>query len=177
MYFFIADEHYWHGKIIIYSNRPFQNVVEMNEAIINNSNKIVGPNDVTIHAGDFTLLKPRDHDKIQEIIDRLNGRHVFLKGSHDYWIPRKRSMQIWEKQINGEYVVVCHYAMHTWARSHYNSWHLYGHSHKDLELSGKRHCISVENTNYQPISFERVSEIMKEKSDNPNFLRKEDRRI
>ena len=29
-------------------------------------------------------------------------------------------------------VVLCHYAMRVWDRSHYGSWHLYGHSHGNL---------------------------------------------
>ena len=172
MYFFIGDEHYFHSNIIRpdYSDRPFKDIKEMNETQIGNSNNVVGKNDTTIHAGDFTLLKNRK--KIQQyLIDRLNGHHIFLKGSHDYWLQRNKSIQIWEKMIEGHYLVVCHYAMHTWARSHYNSWHLYAHSHKDLGLSGKRHCISVDNTNFFPLSFDQVKEIMINKPDNSNFIK------
>ncbi len=175
MYFFTADEHYYHSNIIKYCDRPFGDVEKMNEELIKNSNSVVKKGDAVIHAGDFTLLKNRG--KIQEhLIDRLNGTHIFLKGSHDYWMPGNKSIQIWERMIDGHYLVVCHYAMHAWARSHYNSWHLYAHSHKDLKLSGKRHCISVENTNFFPLSFDQVKEIMEERSDNPDFIKLEGRR-
>jgi calcineurin-like phosphoesterase family protein len=30
-------------------------------------------------------------------------------------------------------IVLCHYAMRVWSRSHYGAWHLYGHSHGSLE--------------------------------------------
>lgn len=180
MYFFIADEHYGHANVIGFNDRPFADVEEMDEALIANHNSIVRKGDRVIHAGDTCWYK-RYYDKnpnnkdVASYINRLNGTHVFLKGSHDYWMPKNKSVQIWEKMIDGHYLVVCHYAMHTWARSHFNSWHLYAHSHKDLKLSGKRHCISVENTNFFPLSFDQVKEIMIDKSDNPNFIKPEDR--
>lgn len=175
MYFFTADEHYFHSNIIEYNNRPFQDEFEMNEVIIKNSNSVVKGGDTVVHAGDLTLLK--DRKKIQlEIIDRLNGNHIFLKGSHDYWLPRNKSIQIWEKMIEGVYVVVCHYAMRTWARSHYNSWQLYGHSHGRLEPVGKSWDVGVDNNNFYPVSFEQIKEIMKNRPDNPNFIKLEDRR-
>jgi len=175
MYFFTADEHYGHSNIIRFSNRPFKDIMEMDEALINNNNSVVKERDIVIHAGDFCWFKrysdDRSNDCAVSYINRLNGNHVFLKGSHDYWLPRGRSMQIWEKKLERNYIVVCHYAMHTWARSHYNSWHLYAHSHRDLGLPGKRHCISVDNTDFFPLSFDQIKEIMKDKQDNPNFIK------
>jgi len=180
MYFFTADEHYGHANVIGFNDRPFADIEEMDEALIDNHNSIVKKGDRVIHAGDFCWYKRYydknpNHKDVSSYINRLNGTHVFLKGSHDYWMPRNKSIQIWEKMIDGHYLVVCHYAMHTWARSHFNSWHLYAHSHKDLKLSGKRHCISVENTNYFPLSFDQVKEVMVDRSNNPNFIKPEDR--
>jgi len=152
----------------------------MDETIIENSNSVVKKSDIVIHAGDFCWFKKYyvkdSNDCVAAYINRLNGTHVFLKGSHDYWMPRNKSIQIWEGLIEKQYVVVCHYAMHTWARSHYNSWHLYAHSHKDLGLSGKRHCISVDNTDFFPMSFDQVKEIMEKKPDNLNLIRPEGKR-
>jgi len=174
MYFFIADEHYDHDNMLIYQDNPFEDITDKNETMISNHNSIVKSNDTTVHAGDFCWAK--NYQGAQKFISRLNGNHIFLKGSHDKWLQRNKSIQIWEKQFGKKvYLVVCHYAMHSWARSHYNSWHLYGHSHHDLNLSGKRHCISVENTNYFPISFEEIEEIMEKKGDNPNYIPPEKR--
>ncbi len=174
MYFFTADEHYGHTKIIIYQNRPFKDITEHDDTMIANLNSVVTANDTVVHAGDTFWAK--DYRTAQNYTRRLKGNHIFLKGSHDKWLPRDKSMQIWEKYFGKDiYLVVCHYAMHAWARSHYNSLHLYGHSHRDLELPGKRHCISVENTNYYPLSFDQVKEIMAGKDDNPNFIKPEDR--
>lgn len=172
MIFFTSDEHYGHKNIITYSNRPFLTVEDMDEQQIQRHNTFVGKDDHVIHAGDFTLLKnkPLIYGKY---INRLNGSHTFLKGSHDYWIPWKNSQQIKEIQIQKKYyIVVCHYAMRTWARSHYNSFHLYGHSHGRLEPIGKQWDIGVDNNNFYPISLNDIIRIMKNRPDNPNLVKK-----
>jgi calcineurin-like phosphoesterase family protein len=174
MYFFIADEHYDHPNMLIYHPGPFSNIGQKNELMISNNNAVVGPGDTVVHAGDFYWGK--DYKDAQKFISGLNGNHVFIEGDHDKWLRGvSRRRQIWKKKIDDHYIFVCHYAMHTWARSHYNSWCLYGHSHKDLGLPGKRHCISVENTNYFPVSLEEIRAIMESKGDNPNYIPPEKR--
>ena len=39
--FFTSDTHFGHANIIRLCNRPFQNVEEMNEVLIENWNKVV----------------------------------------------------------------------------------------------------------------------------------------
>jgi len=168
MYFFTADEHYNHNKIIEYCNRPFKTIKEMNETLIANHNSIVGRNDTTIHIGDFCWCNNRlDAD---QFILRLNGNHVFLKGSHDHWLPDS-AKYIWRKEIYGKFIMVCHYAMTIWERSHYNSWHLFGHSHGRHQGVGKCFDIGVNCFNFYPVSFNEVAEIMRTKSDNINLIK------
>ena len=64
---------------------------------------------------------------------------------------------------------MCHYAMHVWPRSHYNSWHIFGHSHGALSLPGKRWDVGVDNNNYMPVSMSQLRIIMDKKSDNINY--------
>ncbi len=128
----------------------------MNQDLIQKHNEVVTEQDHTIHLGDFTL---RNKKFAQSIIKQLNGTHTFLLGSHDYWL-QKNSLQIWEKRVEKEYIIACHYAMHTWPRSHYGSWHIFGHSHGNLKLPGKRYDVGVDNNQYYPISFEDLAVIM-----------------
>jgi len=107
MYYFTADEHYGHRNIIKYCKRPFGSVGEMDSELITKHNEVVSKNDVVIHAGDFTLAKKLQAEKY---IARLNGTHIFLSGSHDYWLGKKHPIQIWERKIEGQMIVVCHYA-------------------------------------------------------------------
>ena len=168
-YFFTSDQHYGHKNIIKYCNRPFSCLQEMDEILIQNHNEIVKNEDIIIQAGDFAFVNSRH--KAEEYFKRLKGRHFYLKGSHDKWMP-KFTLQIWEKTIQKQFIVVCHYCIKTWERSHYNSWHLYGHSHGGLKPVGKSWDIGVDNNNFYPVSFEQIVEIMKSRPDNFN-LRKE----
>jgi calcineurin-like phosphoesterase family protein len=167
MYFFTADEHYFHKNIIRYSYRPFSSLKEMHEFFINNHNSVVTASDITIHAGDFSFANKERTE--EEVIKNLNGSHLFVKGSHDRWLD---APYIWEKNIQGHYIVVCHYAMRVWARSHYNSWQLYGHSHGRLQPEGKQWDVGVDNNHFFPLSFDRIIDIMKDRPNNFNFIKR-----
>jgi len=163
MYWFTADEHYGHVKIIKYSDRPFGSIEDMDECLISNHNSIVDKNDITVHAGDFCLLNKKE-DVYKKYINRLNGNHVMLVGSHDHW-QSGSGRYIWRKRIEGQLIIVCHYAMRVWECSHYNSWHLFGHSHCRLEGIGKSFDIGVDCHGYQPWSWDEIVAEMKCKSD------------
>jgi len=168
MWFFTADEHYYHTNIIKYCNRPFSSIEEMNEGLIKRHNEKVSKNDIVVHAGDFSLT---NKTKTKEIMKRLNGIHIFLKGDHDNWLP-SYTTQIWQKRINKHYIVICHYCLRVWPRSHYGSWHLFAHSHGRLEPVGKSWDIGVDNNGYYPISMDELVEIMEKRPDNPNLVKK-----
>jgi calcineurin-like phosphoesterase family protein len=157
MYWFVADEHYGHASIIEYCDRPFAVVNEMNRVMIDNHNEVVGSSDITIHAGDFCWY---NKEGAKQLIKMLNGNHVFIKGSHDSWLPQS-TKYMWRKTIEGQFIVVCHYAMRSWERSHYGSWQLYGHSHARKEPIGLQYDVGVDNNNFYPVSFDELKEIFK----------------
>lgn len=109
-HFFTADEHFGHANIIKYYDRPFTTADEMDAEIVRRHIKVVRSKCVVIHAGDFTLSKK---PYAENYIRQLNGAHIFLKGSQDYWL-KKAAPVIWQRDIEGFYVVVCHYAMRVW---------------------------------------------------------------
>jgi len=114
----------------------------MEKVLINNHNSVVKANDIVIHAGDLTLGRK---EVAVRYIKQLNGNHIFLKGSHDRWLSGK-ALQIWGKMIDGQYVVVCHYAMKTWDRKHYGSIQLFAHCFSDdTELLTKEGFIKYNN--------------------------------
>jgi len=170
MFYFTADEHYAHDRIRLYTSRPFATVGEMDEALIANHNAVVGDGDITVHVGDFTLI--RNAEMVHKLyVCRLKGKHIFIRGSHDKWMPRN-AMILFEQTIDGQVIVACHYAMRVWPRSHYGSWCLYGHSHGRLPPIGKQHDVGVDANGYTPVSFEKIKEIMAKREDNPNLVRK-----
>jgi len=166
----MSTSYYFHKNIIRYSNRPFNDINEMNEEMIYRHNSVVKKGDITIHAGDFLLVS--DKDLAEKIIKRLNGKHIFLMGSHDRWLKnnQRNAGYILELKYRKQLIVICHYAMRTWNRNHYNSWHLYAHSHGRLPSIGKSMDIGVDCNNYYPFSLDQIISIMETKEDNPNLI-------
>jgi len=175
-YFFTADEHYDHTNINRYCGRPFRSVTEMNEHLIAQHNAKVTADDITFHVGDFYLGRA---EGVLKIISRLNGTHWFIPGSHDKWLERKTLLTqglaitkpLLELKMFDPHIICCHYAMRVWAKSHFNSWHVYGHSHGKLPPEGKSWDVGVDNNAFAPVSYEELVEIMKNRPDNFNLVK------
>jgi calcineurin-like phosphoesterase family protein len=168
--FFTADTHFNHANIIKYCNRPFKDVTEMNEVMIKNWNAVVKSNDSVYHIGDFAF------GDCKSILDRLNGKITMIVGSHDrdVWACKWRFQDIGkliEIRIDSQLIVLCHYAMRVWSASHYNTWHLFGHSHGQLEPFGKSFDVGVDTNDFKPYSFEEVCKKMATLSDNFNLVK------
>ena len=58
-YFFIADTHFGHANIIKFAKRPFDDVYEMDEALVANWNETVRPADTVFVLGDVRIT-PHD---------------------------------------------------------------------------------------------------------------------
>ncbi len=170
MIFFTADTHFCHTNILQYCNRPFKTVEEMDETIISNWNACVNDSDTVYHCGDFAFRNP------EEYLKRLKGRLVLILGNHDYkrirdyekLVPIHDLLSI---KIEDVSIVLCHYSMRVWPKSHFNAWNLYGHSHGTLDDWGKSYDVGVDKNGFTPLSFEQLKEIMKTKLDNFNWLK------
>lgn len=68
--FFTSDTHFNHTNIIKFCSRPFKDVSHMNETIISNWNRVVGPDDIVFHLGDFCLGGSAEWINV---LNRLNG--------------------------------------------------------------------------------------------------------
>lgn len=160
--YFTADTHLAHPNAIKFCNRPFYdtnnpdcknrrkctfhenmglkiqkcNSIDkcknlMDSSIINNWNSKVKPNDEIYILGDFAF---KNHEFY---LSQLNGKKHLIKGNHDKFNFNINSKfesihLLLDKKINGISIVMCHYAMKVWNKSHYGAWHLYGHSHGTL---------------------------------------------
>lgn len=129
--FYISDTHFGHSGIIRYDNRPFTNVEEMDETIIKRWNDAVSNNDTVYILGDFSWYK---EGQTLEILNRLSGKKVLIKGNHDRISPKvsRKFMKVCdylEIKNNGQKVVLSHYPMPFWNGQFRNSVHLYGHVH------------------------------------------------
>ena len=57
-------------------------------------------------------------------------------------------------------------------KSHFNSFHLFGHSHGTLEAIGKSWDVGVDKNDFKPISWLQIKEIMNKRPDNFNFIKR-----
>lgn len=78
-----SDPHYWHANVIKYCSRPYATVEEMNEALIENWNDVVAPEDIVIVLGDFAMAARA----VETILPRLKGRKKLILGNHDFPHP------------------------------------------------------------------------------------------
>ena len=169
-----ADEHHGHKKIIEYCRRPFRDVTEQTEAIIQRHNAVTPPslNYLTIHVGDW-FWHTLSLGEALTILGRLNGRHAFIYGNHDELIEKHESafaQQLdWIKgdnkasgvhrlKFNGNEMTFCHYAMRVWNKSHKGSGMLFGHSHNELPVVGKSFDIGVDGHDFTPWTLEEIDE-------------------
>lgn len=164
---FVSDTHWGHKNIIKYSNRPFESVEEMDEALIKNWNSKVKPNDEVWHLGDFSFHK---EGMTEGIIKRLNGRINFVRGNHDEIMPNLykyfKSVQDYKEiRVDGQKIVLCHFPMLTWNKAHRGAWMLHGHSHGSvnyLNVGTTRLDVGVDNFKYTPVSYEEVRDLLKD---------------
>ena len=173
--YFSADHHFNHANIIKFCNRPFSSIEEMNEVLIQKWNAKVKPQDTVYYLGDFCFGSQEDYFKIRS---RLNGHIYLIHGDHDKQIGSPEEFDLIGKipllnwKYNGISITMCHWCMRTWAKSHYNSWHLYAHSHGSLPSIGKSHDVGVDNNAFELLSFDDIYEIMKNKPDNLNLVKR-----
>lgn len=170
--FFTSDTHYGHANIIKYCNRPFSNTDSMNDVLVDNINKKVGPGDVLWHLGDFAMGGELN---VREFRDRLKCKRInLIIGNHD---NRKvvHKYQLFENiydlfEYKGEVsIVLCHYAMKVWNKSHHGYYHLYGHSHGTLpdDQNSNSFDVGVDCHGFQPLSIAEIKEIMSKKTPQP----------
>lgn len=80
--FLTSDTHFGHNNIInLGKGRPFSNITEHDEALIENWNKVVGKGDIVYHLGDFSWKT--DYQKIKDVLVKLNGMKFLIIGNHD----------------------------------------------------------------------------------------------
>ena len=130
--------HFWHKNILKYQpdSRPYADVGEKNEALIDNWNSVVGEYDHIYHLGDLGFCSDT---KMCAILERLNGVKYLIRGNHD---GRKQGSAVidhfnWVKdyyQLKGGKagVILSHYPIYSWNRMHYGAIHLYGHTHGQI---------------------------------------------
>ena len=183
--YFISDFHVGHANVIKFDSRPFKDTDEMHVELIKRWNSVIDDDDIVYYLGDLAFCR----DEIAKwFAYSLKGKIHFIKGNHDK-LRKIRNFGRWEevyeygteifikdedlKSARGmsgyQQIIMSHYPILSWNRSHYGSWHLHGHCHGSLMKSNqdyyKRKVMDVgcNVIDYTPISYSEVKEIMSKK--------------
>ena len=156
--FFTSDTHFNHSSIIRHCNRPFANIEQMNEALIENWNRVVGKNDKVFHLGDFSFGGTAQWNKI---LDQLNGKiYLIIEVAFQMYL-----------EIEKQEIVLNHHPFLCYGGSYNNVWQLFGHVHTRENNTGldaprlsvlfsRQYDVGVDANNFTPISFKQVSDII-----------------
>lgn len=181
-YWVISDTHWSHANFLNFMDdkgnkiRPFSSVEEMDEIMIQNWNKVVGPGDYVYHLGDV-WMKGKDPTAFDNIMRRLNGKKRLLLGNHDTldihhyakWFKKISVTKTW-KEFSKPFIM-SHYPIHAGSvgsQKHPVMWNVHGHIHQNLVLLPKSKVpdpmyinVSVEHIDYTPIHIEDLIKRMK----------------
>lgn len=136
---FTSDLHIGHENVILFDNRPFGTVEEMDEELIRRWNKKVHKNDTVYVLGDM-IWKARRKEAV-EIISSLKGKIILIKGNHDSFLKDSMSQNaLYEVKDYDDICVpledgtnrrciLSHYFIPMYNGHRYRAIHLHGHSH------------------------------------------------
>lgn len=85
--FFSSDYHFFHQKVLEYTNRPFKDERSMRKAIIRRHNEVVKPEDTLYVLGDVTLCPKENLSALGPVLNAMNGKKHLILGNHDTGKP------------------------------------------------------------------------------------------
>ncbi len=162
--FFTSDNHFGHFKIIEHCNRPFSSLEEMEEKMVERWNGVVTNNDRVYCLGDFGF---KNTISAAKHFSRLKGKKILISGNHD---NNKIKALRWERvhydapmiSLGGMQIVLNHYSMRTWNKSHRGSYHLFGHSHGKISTYFRSFDIGVDCWGFSPVELEQVKQFFQQ---------------
>lgn len=169
MQFFIADTHFCHEGVIKFNQRPFADVAQMNQALIENWNAVVkSPKDEVYILGDF--LYRGTAQQANQILRQLRGKKYLIRGNHESYLQDPEfdtSQYSWVKdyatiKYHKIKFILFHYPILEWDKYFQNAIQLYGHVHDTRldyfsETLGPRAInVGADLINYRPISIDQV---------------------
>ena len=161
----ISDTHFGHDNIIKYCDRPFKDINEMDDYMIQKWNSVVRPGDKVYHLGDvFMGSGQRAYGNLM----MLHGKKRLVVGNHDD-LKSKVLHKFFEKismwRIFKEFgLLLTHVPVHPDNISsigkkndgtpYHELTNVYGHIHNNPSPEGRYKCVCVEQIDYTPVNIE-----------------------
>ena len=157
--YIISDTHFYHQNVIMYENRPFENIKQMHEQIIENWNSVINKDDKVFILGDFSF---GTKEMSQTVFRKLRGNKILIMGNHD----RRKSISWWYDVgfkevykypvVYNNHFILSHEPMMSVPTAYMN---IHGHIHSKSKKNEKYFNVSCEVLNYTPINFEEIRDL------------------
>jgi calcineurin-like phosphoesterase family protein len=157
--FFTSDHHFGHGGARGLFKRPFATTAEMDAAMAARWNEVVRPDDEVWHLGDFAVRQPAS--RMGALLDSLAGTKHLIAGNNDVpatsGLPQWASVQHYaELEVDGAWLILCHYPLRTWNRIGRGALNLHGHSHGRLAPLPRQVDVGVDLWDFRPITLAEI---------------------
>lgn len=161
MNFYTSDLHIGHERIIELDNRPFKNLTEMHETIVEKWNRKVRKSDHVYILGDFAF----SIDDFIMYANLLRGTLHFIPGNHDPKSIQRKLIKgavfhdlIHNINDNNRKVVLCHYPIREWHGFYKGSVHFHGHTHGSIGKSFQPNAyeVGINVHNFEPMSYDEL---------------------
>ena len=186
----VSDTHFGHEKTCTVFKRadgsplrPFASAEEMDEEMVRRWNQRVRPQDKVYHLGDVVINR-----KCLQILSRLNGDKVLIKGNHDIfkmadYLPYFREIRAYHV-MNG--MILSHVPVHESSLARFGC-NIHGHLHWQRvmlprgvdartgetlysdRVDPRYFNVSVEQTDYAPILFEDALDLVRQQGGHVGF--------
>lgn len=173
--YFTSDWHFNHNREFIYKLRGFDSIYDMNEAIIENHNKIINMTDIVYVLGDLCLGGGSDEilKTNKKIISSLKGNLKVILGNHDTSSRIQMYKECWNVEVLG-YADLIKFEKYHFYLSHYptlttnldenkhlkqRTLNLYGHTHQGSNFYNDNptmYHVGVDSHRYKPIDIELI---------------------
>lgn len=161
---FIGDTHFHHRKAWETFKRPdgtplrpFVSTEEMNETMVRKWNDCVRPKDKVYHLGDVALISRKEPDAGLNILTRLNGQKRLVGGNHDEGLIKFAAYfeEIYAVRVFNDFIA-SHIPLRPEQIGERWGFNAHGHLHDKTIKSARYVNVSVEQTNYAPITIDEV---------------------
>lgn len=148
-----SDLHFYHKGVLHFcpDTRPFTDLDDMHDKIIQEWNSKVSDNDLIFHLGDFSF---KGKDATTEVLSQLKGKKVMILGNHDKTLRNQfrrgqygieEICDYMEVRIDGTKVCMSHFPMVCFNQAGRGAVMLHAHTHSSYQGKGRTVDVGYDN--------------------------------